>query len=229
MIGINMDVTERKAAQERRALLAYEVDHRAKNALAVVESLLRLTPRDDPEAFAQAVGGRVRALARAHELLAEEGWDGVRIGALATAVLRAALSEEAPELPPRLRIEGPELRLAPVAVHALAMALHELATNARRHGALAAPAGEVDISWGSVGADGTLHLVWRERGGPRQEASPRAGFGWRVLDATVQAQLDGHVARRWQDQEFSCDIVVPLRRALASTEAPTLWQPQRRG
>jgi two-component sensor histidine kinase len=202
-----------------------EVDHRAKNALAVVQSVLRLTPRGEPEAFAAAVEARVAALARVHSLLAEGGWSGADLRALAERELapyapiggdggtarRAAVS-----------LDGAPVPLAPAAVQPLAMVLHELATNAAKHGALSVPSGTVEVRWRAgrrTGEDGLLRLSWTEAGGPPIASAPaRRGFGTRVIEATVRGQLGGTVERRWERTGLVVEMALPLARVVVEAE-----------
>ncbi|MFC7543730.1 HWE histidine kinase domain-containing protein [Siccirubricoccus deserti] len=149
-----------------------EVDHRAKNALTVVQATLRLTPKEDAQSYARAVEGRVRALARAHTLLAEEQWIGVELWALAEGELAPFLpgagNANDADMPvaPRAELSGPPVRLRPEAAQAVAMALHELATNATKHGAISVPGGVVGLSWEADRETGWLRLRWEEIGGP---------------------------------------------------------------
>lgn len=217
-IGVMRDVTEQHEAMERMALLMRELDHRAKNALAVVAAAVRLTPRQDPEAFARAVEGRVRALARAHGLLAEGRWSGADLRTLAEGELAVFLTPADPQpgeaAPPRAELAGPPVRLRAEAVQAISMALHELATNATKHGALSAPGGVVRLGWEVDAVAGLLRLSWTEQGGPPIEVPPqRRGFGSRVLEATVREQLGGQVACRWSPEGLACTMAVPIARA----------------
>jgi PAS domain S-box-containing protein len=214
------DVSERRAAEERQTLLMRELDHRAKNALAVVQAALRLTPKDDPEAYAKAVGGRVSALARAHTLLARGQWSGAELRDLAWGELAPFLGGGAAAAgqpsPPRAALDGPDVTLVPGAAQALSMALHELATNATKHGALSAPNGRVSLFWEVDGQAGVLRLRWAEAGGPPMAAPPtRRGFGSRVLEATLRDQLGGRVSREWRPGGLVCGIELPLARAMA--------------
>ncbi len=224
------DVTALRQAEERQALLMREVDHRAKNALAVVHAAVRLTPRDDPAAFARAVEGRVAALARAHTMLAQGRWEGAALRPLIEAELavflpappRHGAAAAAGQAAPRVEVAGPELTLAPTAAQALSMALHELATNATKHGALSVANGHIAISWRVDREAGLLRLHWQERGGPPVAAPPsRRGFGSRVIEATVRDQLGGHVERRWEAAGLVCEFEVPLGRALAAETPAT--------
>jgi PAS domain S-box-containing protein len=208
--GTNHDITERKRAEERQTLLAREVDHRAKNALAVVQSVLRLTPRDDADAFARAVEGRVAALARVQTLLAEERWSGADLLALLRGELAPFQSGGQQVL-----FDGPPTALPPRLAQPLAMAAHELATNAVKHGALSAPEGRVSVSW-ELGEGDVLRLRWEESGGPALGGAPsRRGFGTRVLDGTVRGQLGGTVSLDWRRDGLICVLAVPLRNSRA--------------
>jgi len=220
MRGVALDVTERRETEERQTLLMRELDHRAKNALAVVQAAVRMTPKDDPEAFATAVLGRVAALARAHTLLAEGRWDGVALHDLVAGEMAPFLT---PEGDSRVAASGPPVMIAPTAAQALAMALHELATNATKHGALSVAEGRIELSWSldtrseSGREDGPrqLALRWLERGGPPVTARPhRLGFGSRVLEATIAGQLGGRIVLHWRRGGLDCEMRVPLSRAL---------------
>ena len=195
---------ERRQAAESRALLLREVDHRAKNALAVALSLVRLTPRRDAEEFAATVEGRIAAMSRAHSLLASEAWHGADLAALVDAEL-------APHAE-RVRRSGPPVRLAADAVQPVGMLLHELATNAAKYGALSAPGGRVELAW-RFGPDGTLNMTWREHGGPAVARPARAGFGSRLLAALVERQLGGGLARDWRPDGLAVALTLPKRHA----------------
>jgi PAS domain S-box-containing protein len=208
------DITARKRAEERQALLAREVDHRAKNALAVVQAALRLTRAEDVPGYKRAVEGRVAALARAQTLLARDRWSGADLGALLRGELAAFVGDGAG---PRAELAGPPVALPPGAAQPLAMALHELATNATKHGALSTPAGRVCASWrlgrGPSKGGEVLRMRWAEAGGPPVAgSSKRRGFGTRVLDATVRGQLGGTLSLDWRATGLVCEMEVPLRR-----------------
>lgn len=205
--GVNHDVTERRRAEERQMLLAREVDHRAKNALAVVQSIIALTRDADPERFRAAVIGRIAALARAHTLLARDGWS--------SADLRELVEEEvAPyrvgaEALDRVTLDGPAVALAPGAAQPLAMALHEMATNAAKHGALAALDGRVVIHWRAM-ENGGLAMRWSEaRGEPLPGPPARRGFGYSVIRNTVERQLGGRCAFEWREEGLAVRIDLP--------------------
>lgn len=168
MVGICYDVTERRQEQERQMLLAREVDHRAKNVLAVVQSIVRLTRASDPRSFAQAVEGRVAALARAHTLLSRDLWTGASLAEVVRDELLAYGGGG------RIALHGPDLWLKPDSVQSMSMVLHELATNAAKYGALSQPGGQVTVTWQLEKDGARLRLDWTERGGPTVQAPPGA-------------------------------------------------------
>jgi PAS domain S-box-containing protein len=203
--GVTMDITDRKEAEDRQSLLAREVDHRTKNALSVVHAIVSLTRAEDIRQFSAAVEGRIQALARAHSLLSDSRWRGAKIADLIQGEL-------APHRPPnlgRVRISGKSVALLPSAVQALALAVHELATNAVKYGALSGPSGTVDVTWEAQG--GQLELTWIERGGPPSQLKVQGGFGMRVIKASVEAQLSGTVEFDWLPEGLQCRIRVPCR------------------
>ncbi|HEV7265302.1 MAG TPA: PAS domain S-box protein [Falsiroseomonas sp.] len=214
-LKIGQDVTGRRAAEEAQALLAREVDHRAKNALTVVQTMLRLTRADDVPSFVRAVEGRVAALARAQTLLAEGRWNGAALHAMLQGELAPFLAGQ------RADLDGPPMELPPGTAQPLAMAVHELATNAAKHGALSVPQGHVSVSWHlGRSAPSVLSLRWAEMDGPPVAGPPtRRGFGSRVLEGTVRAQLGGTVWLTWGTAGLVCEMEVPLGRRPALAEA----------
>lgn len=226
-VAVVTDISAVMAAAERQALLTQELNHRARNILAVVKAALRLTPRDDAAAFARAVESRVDALARAHALLVAGHWAGAALRPLIEAELAAFLPDELPEAEagrtapaPSVALHGPDLRLNPAATQALSMALHELATNSVKHGALGKPGGTVSVSWDMDRAAGLLRIRWEERGGPPVAGPPqRNGFGSRVIQATVCGQLGGAVEQAWKPEGLVCDLAVPIDRGCAAGQA----------
>ncbi len=221
VVGVAIDVTERREAEERLRLLAREVDHRAKNALAVVQAALRLTPKEDAARYAQAVEGRVNNLARVHNLLAEGRWTGTRLHQLAEGELAPyrPAREGAAGRAPRVMLDGPSVLLGPSAAQAISMALHELATNATKHGALSAPGGVVRLSWQLDHPAGLLRIRWTETGGPAIAGPPgRRGFGSRVMEGTIRDQLGGAVRRDWTAAGLDCALDVPLGRLASDVD-----------
>ncbi|WP_207482931.1 PAS domain S-box protein [Arenibaculum pallidiluteum] len=207
LVGVTSDMTDRRRAEERERLLAREVDHRAKNLLAVVQSVVQLTRAEDIGAFKTAVRGRIQSLARAHSLLAASRWEGADLMQLATDELAPFASRDAS----RLRIGGPATRLRPEAAQALALVLHELVTNAAKYGALSSEAGFIELSWQTADDGPARHLVlrWQERGGPNVEPPTRHGFGSTLIRASMQMQLKGTVELEWNPKGLVCTLKIP--------------------
>ncbi|MBX6742280.1 MAG: PAS domain-containing protein [Acetobacteraceae bacterium] len=212
LVGTVLDITERKQAEQRSTLLMREVDHRAKNALAVVQAALRLTRAESPAEFVRSVEGRIAALARAQTMLARQRWEGAELRTLLEGELAPFLNETA-QGGPRAKLSGPPVMVPARATQPLGMALHELATNALKYGALSAPGGMLTVSWRLDAAERLLHLTWQESGGPRLASPPdRRGFGSRVIEQTVQSQLGGRVNQHWLEDGLICEMTVPLGR-----------------
>ena len=215
-VDILSDVTREQEALEHQMMLAREIDHRAKNVLAVVQSVVRLTPVNEPKAFAKAVDERIQALARAHGLLASSNWRGAQLHHLVRGEFAAyvADSAQAPEQKPRFIIDGAALAVRPEAVQAIAMVLHELTTNSVKYGALSTDAGTVKLSWtveaGSKTQPSRFHLHWSELGGPAITSQPsRRGFGSRLIQTTIRHQLHGEVACDWLPEGLECRMTIP--------------------
>jgi PAS domain S-box-containing protein len=201
--GVTVDITDRKDAEERQALLAREVDHRARNALALVQSIVRLTRSDTIKSYIAAVDGRIGALSRAHTLLAQSRWQGADL---------ARLVEE--ELAPyragddaKITATGPDVSLEPRTAQTLALALHELSTNAAKYGALSVMPGRVGVTW-ELQPD-SLVLRWSESGGPVTAPPASPGFGIRVISASIERQLEGETAFHWRPEGLHCSLRVP--------------------
>lgn len=212
--GMLRDITERREAEERRDLLMREVNHRARNTLAIVQAILRLTRSTDPAAYARLVEGRIAALARAQALLAAERWTGAPLMTVLREELApfGAAEDAAEDDRGRFILSGAPLRLQAEAVQPLAMVFHELATNAAKHGALSRPEGRLEVRWGADDAAGLLRIRWTETGGPAPGLPKHRGVGSRVVEATIAGQLGGSIERRWPDEGLVCDIAVPLSR-----------------
>ncbi|WP_426955680.1 HWE histidine kinase domain-containing protein [Muricoccus radiodurans] len=210
MAGVSLDVTEQKSAADRQLLLSREVDHRAKNALAVVQAMLRLTTASDVPSYVRSIEGRVAALVRAQTLLAQDNWTGADLRSVLEGEFALFLDGSASPVV----LDGPPVSLPPVAIQPLAMVVHELATNALKYGALSVPDGRLRLSWHiAPGTRGRtlLHLRWAETNGPPVKGSPtRRGFGSRVLDGAIHGQLGGSVFVTWAATGLLCDIEVPL-------------------
>ncbi len=213
LMGISLDVTEMRKAQQRLRFLADEIDHRAKNLLGVVQAIVRLTKVEDVAEFKAVLTGRIRALGRAHGLLAASRWDGVD---LATLVREELAPFDRTGADP-IRIEGPSLMLAPNASQALAMVLHELAINAARFGALSAEGGKLAVTWQIDCRDGAaaqLELAWTEVGAPRIAAPAEHGFGFTAMLGAIEHQLAGDIGFEWGETGVTCRIAFPVERNL---------------
>jgi PAS domain S-box-containing protein len=202
--GVTVDITERKSAEERQSLLVREVDHRARNALAVVQSIVRLTRADSKEAYVAAVEGRITALARAHVLLSQSRWQGANLRRILDEELAPYRRSEAE----KIATSGPEVFLEPATAQILALALHELATNAAKYGALSSAHGRVRLSWELDGD--RLTLDWIESGGPAVRPPFTEGYGTRVISASVERQLDGSATFDWRPEGLSFSMSIPL-------------------
>lgn len=190
--GVVVDITERKEAENLQRLLVRELHHRVKNNLATVQSVVNFTLRtsDDMPQFRKAIGERIGSLARTHELLAGREWRGAPV----EAIFRAELQPY--DDGARVALDGPEISLPADITAALAMAAHELATNAAKYGSLSSDEGRVDITWRSEpSAEGhELHIDWVESGGPDVKPTDRRGFGMILLEQLLGKQLEGSVA-----------------------------------
>lgn len=201
--GVTADITERKRAEERQILLAEEVDHRARNVVAVVQSIMRLTRAESIDDYIGALDGRIGALSNAHRLLAGSRWEGAYLNRLVDeefAPYRAGGNE-------RASAHGPDVLLPPATAQTIALALHELATNAAKYGALSSSAGRVDLFWKIE--NGKLELVWVETGGPKITPPSRRGYGSRAIVAGIERQLGGTVLFDWRSDGLRCSLSVP--------------------
>jgi PAS domain S-box-containing protein len=213
--GVTVDITDRKEAEERQDLLAREVDHRARNALAVVQSIVRLTRAQKVDDYVAAVEGRIKALARAHALLSESRWHGADIGALVEEELAPYRVGDGE----RIAIGGPNISLQPHMAQGLALALHELATNAAKHGALSSMAGKVSLTW-QMRPD-LLVLQWVERGGPRIMPPSARSFGLKVIRASIEQQLGGKTTFEWEPTGLQCTLSIPQSETISRRETKT--------
>jgi two-component sensor histidine kinase len=203
-----------KRAQETERLLIREVDHRAKNVLAVVQSLAQLTPFEDKAQYVQALSGRIGSLARAHSLLSTGRWSGVDLHDL----LRLELDPYGGEGGGQVVIDGPPALIDAQAAQSLALVIHELATNASKYGALSRPLGRLNVSWIWDAGD-VLRLVWREDAGAIVAPPARRGFGSTLIESAVK-QVGGRVELTWRPQGLKVRLDIlkgALPRAAEST------------
>jgi PAS domain S-box-containing protein len=188
IIGVTQDISEVKAAEDQRETLVAELDHRVKNVLASVQSLALQSARKSTsiDAFLKTFSGRLKAMASAHTLLTATRWRGAAVAHIVNAELGGLA-------PGQTRWEGPDILLTPRATNALALALHELATNAVKFGALSNDEGRVDVRW-RLNDDGGFRLDWTESGGPLVTTPTRDGFGATLLNKVTGRELGGEVA-----------------------------------
>ena len=208
---IAREFTERKLAENHKNLLIAELDHRVKNTLAIITSLIAQTVRttESPETFAAVIGGRIQALSRVHHLLTQTKWDQAEL----REVVDAELAPYRAEKKDNVAVNGSEhILLTPKATLALALALHELATNAAKYGALSAPKGRVEVTWSVLSAAEGLRLVieWIESGGPQVEPPVRRGFGSHLIERAVSYELQASVQRDFAESGVRCRIDFPL-------------------
>jgi PAS domain S-box-containing protein len=209
VVGVLLDVSDQKKAVEQKQLLIHELNHRVKNTLASVVSIAGQTLRNAPDLDAARADLETRlvALARAHDVLTSENWSGAGLREIVDQAI-------APFRQPagRFAVSGPPVRLQPRAALVFAMALHELATNAAKYGALSADGGAVTIAWSltETPRGPGLHLVWSETGGPPVSRPRRRGFGSRLIERSLAYELDGRVSLEFRPGGAVCTIEAPL-------------------
>lgn len=205
---LEREIEERRKTETALRFAMRELDHRVKNTLATVQSVAEQTLRTSTSmpAFAEAFAGRIQTLARIHSALAARRWDGLTVGELVRLVVEPQRHPGA-----GVRVDSPDSFVPAELVRALGMALHELATNAARYGALSAAGGEVVVA-ARVGSDGNarLRIEWRERGGPPVGEPTRRGFGTRLIEEALAYETHGHARLGFAAAGVRCDIEVPI-------------------
>jgi two-component sensor histidine kinase len=217
--GLTLDVTARKLSEDQQSLLIATLDHRVKNLLARVSVVTKdmRQSSDSIDAYVQALDRRIQSMADAHTLLSQNRWDGVDLAEL----VRCQLAPNATDA--NAVIEGPNVTLTVAATQAVAMVLHELATNAAKYGALSTPHGRVEVSWtGDLGKDAaSLSITWREIGGPAVAASPDCRYGASIIRHLIPQELSGSVDLAFAPGGVCCKIQIPLETARgARRQAP---------
>jgi two-component sensor histidine kinase/PAS domain-containing protein len=227
MVCVTTDVTERRLAEERRTRLVAELNHRVKNTLAVVQALAEQTrratdkrPAGSPERrhFHADFQSRLLALARAHDLLTRENWEGATLQDVISAATQPFIGGvQQPGIEPsgseRIEWAGPVVQVAPEASVALSIGIFELATNAVKHGALSAPGGQVTVTWAVSGDRNSVALQWEERGGPDVSGPPPLhlhGFGLRLLERGLARQVGGNIRLDFAPAGLCCHMILPL-------------------
>ncbi|WP_170149883.1 HWE histidine kinase domain-containing protein [Rhodoplanes roseus] len=213
------DITERKTGESHLRLLMRELTHRSKNLLAVIQAMARQTARHSAgniETFLEAFGARLQALATSHDLLVQEGWYGASLGDLT----RRQLSKYLDGAASRVSVQGPAVHLKPAAAQSYGLALHELASNAERYGALSVPAGRVDVEWhmrpAEEGREEAVEILWAEKDGPDVTAPASRGFGTLVVEKNLARALDAEVVLDFDPGGVRCRMVIPASHLLAA-------------
>ena len=206
------DISEEKAAAERQRLLINELNHRVKNTLATVQSIAAQTFRGQTDAAVRAVfDARMAALSNAHNVLVEDNWESANLRGVIESALAPHLLAEVDTN--RFRLTGPDERLHPKVAVTLAMALHELMTNATKYGALSVPEGRVAVTWTLRPLDNArqqLNLTWQEQGGPPVTPPTRKGFGSRLIERQLPLEFDGLAEISYPPAGVVCRLQIPL-------------------
>lgn len=201
MVGVNVDITEQESSARQRELMLAELNHRVKNTLAVVQAIAQHTFKADRDLSAvQTFLGRLKVLAKAHDILSGVMWERTPLQELAQEVLSGVVASRRSIL-----LDGPAILLPPKQALAIAIALHELQTNALKHGALSLDGGTVSLVWSPIPA-GRLEIVWQERGGPTVAAPTRRGFGTMMLEQGLVSELNGGAVLDFQPEGLVCRI-----------------------
>ncbi len=205
LTGAAVDITDRKEAEAHLRLLLRELTHRSKNLLAVIQAMARQTARHSGNiaTFLERFSARVQALARSHDLLVAEGWHGASLNDL----VRSQLAYYIDGQPSQVSIGGPDIQLKPEATQSLGLALHELAANAAKHGALSKHGGRVQVTWQA--AEGGIELLWRETKGPKVSEPKRRGFGSMVIEQNLARAIDAEVSLDFAAEGLVCRVAVP--------------------
>ncbi|WP_217271912.1 PAS domain S-box protein [Sphingopyxis sp. BSNA05] len=214
------DISDRKLAEAREQLLMGEVNHRAKNMLTLVQVIARQTAANDAETFAQRFDERILALSASHDVLVNSYWQNVPLDEL----VRSQLGHFQDIFGERIKLSGPSLKITAPAAQAIGMALHELATNAAKYGALSNDEGAVEIDWkldGEEISEQRLLLDWIERGGPEVTKPSRNGFGSTVIDQILSASINGEVSLDWFPTGLVCHVNCPADKVLDNLEVST--------
>jgi two-component sensor histidine kinase len=201
--GASKDLTERKRAEELQRLLLNELNHRVKNTLATIQAIIAQTLRSAPDLASarEALDHRIRSMAQAHDLLTSRSWTGANLADVVTRALDAFN-------PAQVGVSGPALEVSSKHALTLSLALHELATNASKYGALSCPQGRVNVQW-KVQA-GLLRLDWEETGGPPVAPPTAKGFGSRLLEVVVPRDLGGDTKLAYDVAGIRCSMTARL-------------------
>jgi PAS domain S-box-containing protein len=216
IVGTCQDISERKEREDKEHLLMREINHRAKNMLSVVHAIAHQTAAQNPQDFIMRFSERIQALSANQDLLVRNEWNGVEVEDL----VRAQLAHFVGLIGTRIAVHGPRLRLRASSAQAIGLALHELATNAGKYGALSTDAGLVDVAWGSsqgIGGD-TFTMTWTESNGPPVLAPMRRGFGTIVIEAMAEHSVAGTVDLDYAPSGVRWRLTCPAGNALEPRE-----------
>lgn len=220
VLAVAVDITERKQTEEHIKLLMRELNHRSKNMLAIVQALARHTAHEaDPKEFSERFDMRLAGLAASHDLLVKSDWRGVDIADLVPSQL-AFLGGF---VGTRVSAEGPSLRLTPPAAQAIGMAVHELATNAIKYGALSNNHGKVRITWAKFAKGGVLYLrmTWSEHDGPPARQPERHGFGHTVMVGVIEHELSADVNLTYASAGVVWEMIAPVQSTIEEGQPQT--------
>jgi PAS domain S-box-containing protein len=207
LIGTAVDITKRKEDEAHLRLLLRELTHRSKNLLAVIQAMARQTARHTNSIgeFVAQFNARLQALATSHDVLVEDGWHGAPLAELAELQLRPFVDL----LDRQVSIKGPAVLLKPEAAQALGIALHELANNAKKFGALSVPVGQVSVTWAGQPDGAGVALKWIESGGPAVVAPAARRFGTMAIERNLERAVGGAVKLAFPSAGVQCDILIP--------------------
>jgi two-component sensor histidine kinase len=202
-VGVDIDVTARKRAEEQQRVLVEELNHRVKNVLATVSAIASRTQDSSLSSadFAAKLAARIQSMAATHELISRQEWSGISVRELVQRELAPYTAKDNADL------DGPELTLSPVAAQTVSMVLHELATNAAKYGALSTDDGRISVRWNGKAF---LCIEWQESGGPAVQPSPRSGYGAEVIRNLIPYELGGSVDLVFAPTGLRCALSIPL-------------------
>jgi len=207
--GLTVDVTARKQSEDQQMLLIAELDERVKNLLARIAAIAKdmRQYRSSLDEYVQALDLRIQSMADAHALLSKNRWHGADVAELVRRQLALCATDTS------AIVHGPDVTLTAASTQVLAMVLHELVTNAAKHGAISSPHGRVDVSWSGAGGNGTDRLLmdWQESGGPAVAASPDCRYGVSIIRDLIPRELGGSVDLAFAPQGVRCKIELPLK------------------
>ena len=222
VVGMVLDISEQKAREQQVALLMAEVNHRAKNMLGLVQAIARQTAARSPGEFVSRFSERIQGLSASQDLLVRNEWRGVDLADL----VHAQLAHFADLIGTRITLKGGDVRLTAAAAQGIGLALHELATNAGKYGALSTAQGTVRIDWTCV--DDAFAMSWIERGGPPVMPPERRGFGSTVISNMVKLTVDGSVDFQFASDGIEWRLSCPAGKAMDPKANAATVQPEQR-